>query len=302
VNAGYPGTAPRRSSYEIDLKLNSKRFKLKFMSKSKLTAGLKCKYNAMIFAHSMLTNSSKILAAVYLDLSELEGHAFAGQPYLCSRTGLSTSTLTTSNIELVASGLFAIQYRPNHASKVTPDLERFASESLRFKEHDRKLRAKLKTNGSRSPETGDPDCQELGTGSPEIGAVIPLDNRSTLIKESKKDGAIAALVGGSDPVEETNILPVSTQRNSSRWPVDGLDTLMAIHPPASDKLQYTTQMYYKMKRLHEGSVAFKFLVERLKDDVIRPLISKSWTDPTPQLANWLGHERWTDERDEPRQV
>ncbi|MET4320344.1 hypothetical protein [Bradyrhizobium sp. RT5a] len=110
------------------------------IKKQKLTAGDKCAFGNMIFAKTKKegwTPATKVLAVTYLDLSEKCGYAFARQPYLQFRTGMSTRTMSRANNVLKESKLFDLRYLTDDSLEVVPNLERIRAEYEKYQEEER---------------------------------------------------------------------------------------------------------------------------------------------------------------------
>ncbi|WP_038976504.1 hypothetical protein [Bradyrhizobium japonicum] len=140
----------------------------------KLTAGDKCAFGNMIFAKTKKegwTPATKVLAVTYIDLSEKCGYAFARQPYLRFRTGMSTRTMSRANNVIKESKLFELRYLPDDSLEVVPNLERIRAEYEKYQEEERRFKQERQDKKALSSQTTPPVVPDDN----------PVDNMSEVI-------------------------------------------------------------------------------------------------------------------------
>jgi hypothetical protein len=138
------------------------------IKKDKLTAGDKCAFGNMIFAKTTKegwTLATKALAVTYIDLSEKYGCAFASQPYLQFRTGMSQSTLSRANKVLKESKLFELRYLSDDSLEVTPNLERIRAEYEKYQEEERCFKQERKDKERKAKKSSDDSTIVKMTGA-----------------------------------------------------------------------------------------------------------------------------------------
>nr|AWL92110.1 hypothetical protein CIT37_07780 [Bradyrhizobium ottawaense] len=141
-----------------------------------ITAGSKCAFMNMIFAMDGegWTPATKTLAVTYFDLSEKEGHAFAGRKYLSFRTKVSLDTISTANGVIKKSGLFSIKQRANKSVLAKPNMAAIEAEYEKYvadhAEYKRREAESWSDEDDRDEESDAGDDRNDVPEPPESGA------------------------------------------------------------------------------------------------------------------------------------